>query len=63
MSSTSTHKDQFYLKLKTIKKSDNQLISRKHLELWKNIPLTSINKISAAMMMPMMLLLQGLKRE
>ena len=63
MSSTSTHKDQFYSKLKTIKKSDNQLINRKHLELWKNISLTSINKISAAMMMFMMLLLQGLKRE
>ena len=35
MSSTNTHKEQFYLKLKTIKKSNNRLISREHLELVK----------------------------
>ena len=35
MPSTSTHKEQFYSKLKTIKKSNNQLISREHLELVK----------------------------
>ena len=35
MSSTSTHKEQFYSKLKTIKKSKNQLISHEHLELVK----------------------------
>ena len=62
MSSTSTHKDQFYSKLKTTEKSDNQLISRKHLELGKNIHLTSINRITAVMMF-MLLLLQGLKKE
>ena len=35
MSSTNTHKEQFYSKLKTIKKSNNRLISREHLELVK----------------------------
>ena len=35
MSSTNTHKEQFYSKLKTIKKSSNGLISREHLELVK----------------------------
>ena len=35
MSSTSTHKKQFYSKLKFIKKSNNRLISREHLELVK----------------------------
>ena len=35
MSSTNTHKEQFYSKLKTIKKSNIRLISRKHLELVK----------------------------
>ena len=32
---SSTHKKQFYSKLKTIKKSNNRLISREHLELGK----------------------------
>ena len=35
MSSTNTHKEQFYSKLKAIKKSNSQLISREHLELVK----------------------------
>ena len=35
MSSTNTHKEQFYSKLKTIKKSNSRLISREHLELVK----------------------------
>ena len=35
MSSTNTHKEQFYSKLETIKKSSNGLISREHLELVK----------------------------
>ena len=35
MSSTNTHKEQFYSKLKTIKKSNSRLISREHLELLK----------------------------
>ena len=35
MSSTNTYKEQFYSKLKTIKKSNNQLISRENLELVK----------------------------
>ena len=35
MSSTNTYKEQFYSKLKTIKKSNNQLISRENLELMK----------------------------
>ena len=35
MWSTNTHKKQFYSKLKTIKKSNNRLISRDHLELVK----------------------------
>ena len=35
MLSTNTHKEQFYSKLKTIKKSNNRLISREHLELVK----------------------------
>ena len=35
MSSTNTHKEQFYSKLKAIKKSNNRLISREHLELVK----------------------------
>ena len=33
MSSTNTHKEQFYSKVKTIKQSNNRLISREHLEL------------------------------
>ena len=33
MSSTNTNKEQFYSKLKTMKKSNNRLISREHLEL------------------------------
>ena len=32
MSSTNTHKEQFYSKLKTIKKSSNRLMSREHLQ-------------------------------
>ena len=47
--STSTHKEQFSLKLKTIKKSNNRLISGKRLELL-NIYLTSINRTSAVSM-------------
>ena len=35
MSSTNIHKEQFYSKLKTIKKSNSRLISREHLELVK----------------------------
>ena len=35
MSSTNTHKEQFCSKLKSIKKSNNRLISREHLELVK----------------------------
>ena len=35
MQSTKTHKEQFYSKLETIKKSNNPLISREHLELVK----------------------------
>ena len=35
MSSRNTHKEQFYSKLKAIKKSNNRLISREHLELVK----------------------------
>ena len=35
MPSTSTHKEQFDSKLKTINKSNNRLICRKHLELVK----------------------------
>ena len=35
MSSTNTHKEQFYLKLKAVKKSNNRLISRENLELVK----------------------------
>ena len=35
MSSTNTHKEQFYSKLKAIKKSNNRLISREHVELVK----------------------------
>ena len=35
MSSTNTHKEQFYSKLKTIKKSSNRLMSREHLQLVK----------------------------
>ena len=35
MSNTSTNKEQFYSKLKAIKKSNNQLISRESLELVK----------------------------
>ena len=35
MSSASTHKEQFYFKLKTVKNSNNRLISREHLELVK----------------------------
>ena len=35
MSSTNTQKEQFYSKLKAIKKSNSQLISREHLELVK----------------------------
>ena len=35
MSSTNTHKEQFYSKLKTIKESNNRLISQEHLELVK----------------------------
>ena len=35
MSSTNTHKEQFYSKLKTIKKSNNLLISHEYLELVK----------------------------
>ena len=35
MSNISTNKEQFHLKLKAIKKSNNQLISREHLELVK----------------------------
>ena len=35
MSSRNTHKEQFYSKLKTIKKSNSRLISREHLELVK----------------------------
>ena len=35
MSSTNTHKEQFYSKLKAIKNSNNRLISREHLELVK----------------------------
>ena len=60
---SSTHKKQFYSKLKTIKKSNNRLISREHLELGKNICLNSINKILNVMMMWMMLLLNKLRRE
>ena len=47
--STSTHKEQFSLKLKTIKKSNNRLISGKRLELL-NIYLTSVNSTSAVSM-------------
>ena len=35
MSSINTHKEQFYSKLKTIKKSNNWLISPEHLEFVK----------------------------
>ena len=35
MSSRNTHKEQFYYKLKIIKKSNNRLISHEHLELVK----------------------------
>ena len=35
MSSTNTQKEQFYSKLKTIKKSSNRLMSREHLHLVK----------------------------
>ena len=35
ISSTNTQKEQFHSKLKTIKKSNNRLISREHLELVK----------------------------
>ena len=35
MLSTNTHKEQFYSKLKTTKKSKNRLIRREHLELVK----------------------------
>ena len=35
MSSTNTHEEQFYSKLKTIKKANNWLISREHLDLVK----------------------------
>ena len=35
MSNTSTNKEQFYSKLKAIKKSNNQLISRESLEFVK----------------------------
>ena len=35
MSGTNTHKEQFYSKLKTIKESNNRLISQEHLELVK----------------------------
>ena len=35
MSSTNTHKELFYSKLKAIKKSNSRLISREHLELVK----------------------------
>ena len=55
MLSTNTHKEQFYSKLKTIKKSNNRLISREHLEL--------VKKYSTVMMMWMMLLLKELRRE
>ena len=62
MSSTNTHNKQFYSKLKTIKMSNNPLISREHLELVrKYFSDCSIKKVSDVMMMWMMLLLKGLR--
>ena len=66
MSRTNTHKEQFYSKLKTIKKSNNRLISREHLELVKKY---LSNQAAPQKVLAscddnvMMLSLKGLKRE